>query len=424
VAGVIVLLDVLMLATVRRILIKSGGGFWPIALLLLVPFSFLSQLGTEGALSAFLLALTMLSGYRLLLTPDRKSATLFNLVAALAVLSRLDSIFIVALLWISMTVRLWGAGKRSLQIATLPIFVVLWGAYLASNRIYFHLWQPISGMLKSQSGVAHRLGSNLPHTAVLSLTIILVSGIGLAWKRRDLFFRAIELPFAAGVVCHAFYIAFKMSSETRWSWYYTSWMLLAGVMFARFSAVLLEKRRWMAVSLGSLCTLAMVGLWFRIDYQIDYKTLAEADSALAFHRVVEEQFGIHRALAFDQPGRLAYYSNVQIIPLDGLMGDRQFQSDLVTMGIEEYVRVNRIDGLIGPGIPLSNAYHDQMCDKIYLSSVSFQCIPSVKEPGRFDISGASIYARVPAAYAGTLALADKNIIWTSRDYVSVWKLHP
>jgi hypothetical protein len=37
------------------------------------------------------------------------------------------------------------------------------------------------------------------------------------------------------VLCHACYIVFRMSDETRWSWYYTSWVLLASLLLARIA---------------------------------------------------------------------------------------------------------------------------------------------------------------------------------------------
>ncbi len=422
VAGVIVLLDALMLLTVRRVLLKTGGDLWPIALLLLVPFCFLTQLGSEGSLSGLFLALGMLSAYRLVAKPSETRAFVFSLVEALAVLSRLDNIFIIALLWISVTAVLWKAGRRWLQIATIPVYAVLWGAYLASNRVYFHIWQPISGMLKVNSGVNHSLGSNLPHVALASFALIVVCGIGLALTKRDLFFRTVEVPFAAGIVCHALYISFRMSGETRWTWYYTSWILLASVMLARISFVILEKRRWLAVPVSVLCVILLALMWVRESYQHVYRRPPEANAARQFYEVVEKQAGVHRALAFDQPGRLAYYSNVQIIPLDGLMGDTQFQTDIATMGVEKYMRVNHIDGFIGPAVPLMDSSYKEVCSKIYLSSVQFECAPAPAEPGLFDISGAIVYSRVPAANAGTLRLSDSELVWTARGYVSVWKL--
>ena len=98
------------------------------------------------------------------------------------------------------------------------MYLVLWGGYIASNFYYFGIFQPISGMVKSHPTLHLRLGSNLPHTAWHMLAIILPCMALLGWKRRDLFFRLVELPFVLGVLCHACYIVFRMSDETRWSW--------------------------------------------------------------------------------------------------------------------------------------------------------------------------------------------------------------
>ena len=43
--------------------------------------------------------------------------------------------------------------------------------------------------------------------------------------------------------------------------------------------------------------------------------------------------GIQNAFVFDEPGYVAYYTDLKIIPLDGLMGDLAFQRDLATKGI-------------------------------------------------------------------------------------------
>ena len=424
VAAVIVIFDALMLFTVRRLLLRLGGDLWPIAFVLLVPFSFVTQLGTEGALSMLLLSLMMLFAYELVQAPDAKKAVLYNLVAALAVLARLDSIFIVSLVWMSVSVALWRVGKRSLQFATTPIYVVLWGSYLASNRIYFHLWEPISGMLKAHGADDHQLGSNLPHTAIAAFAVIVVSFAGLALTKRDLFFTVVEIPFAAGVVCHGLYITFKLSSETRWTWYYTSWVLLAAVMLARFCSVLLQRRRWLVTPLAVLSVLILMFVWVRVSYMHVFKQPPAAALARAFHDEVEVKQGIHRVLAYDQPGRLAYYSNVQVIALDGLMGDMKFQKDIATMGINEYVRVNHIEAFVGPVTPLSALGYQELCTKLFLSTEIFQCTPRRGDPSRFDITGVNVYSRVPAVFAGTLQLPPSQLIWSTDRFVSVWKLTP
>ena len=418
VAGVITLLDVLMLLTVWRTLRTVGGDLWPVALGVLVPFSFLSQLGTEGALSGCMLALLMFTGLRLVRGPGLHEAFWFNLVGALAVLSRLDNIFIVGFVWIEVGWQLRGRA-RLLQLKTLPIYAVLWGAYLATNRVYFGLWQPISGMLKSNSPVDHRLGANLPHSALAALAVILVCGAALAVWRCDLFFRTIELPVAAGVLCHALYITFRMSSETRWSWYYTSWVLLAAVMLARVVALLIEHRRELAAPVGAVCLALLAVLWLRVSYQHVYRGPDRITPA-SFNQQVYKLAGIHRALAYDQPGRLAYYSDVEIIPLDGLMGNLNFQANLTRLGAAGYVAANQIDGFIGPPVPLANSTYQAMCEQVYLSSVSFDCKPA--SGGGYDVSGVKLYARVPAASAGRLRLSDDQIVWQKPDSVAVWRL--
>ena len=421
IAGVIVLLDVMTMLTVRQILRLTGGDLWPVAFLLLLPFSFLSQLGTEGALSGFFLALLMLATYRLVLAPDGMKALLFGLAGALAVLSRLDNIFIVSIVWLAVAIRLW-RGRRSILLSTIPVYGALWGPYLASNRIFFHTWQPISGMLKSNSRVDHAFGSNIPHIGLLAIVMIAGSALVL-WVRTksDLFLQAVEIPFAVGIACHGLYIVFRMSSETRWSWYYTSWILLASVMLARAVSVLLQGRRWLALPFAAGCLLVLVVSWVRVSYRGVYLG-REKNPPASFDDVVYRQAGIHRAFAFDLPGRLAYHSEIEIIPLDGLMGDMKFQTDLAGMGIERWARENHVDGFIGPSVPMDQGRFTEMCSRIYLSTEQFHC-PLLARRGEYGVSGVDIYSRVPAARAGTLPLNDRDIIWTTPGGgVSVWRL--
>ena len=250
VAALLALLDGLMLLTVARLLRRVGGHLWPVAFALLVPFVFGSQLGTEGALSGLFLSLLMITTWRFVSRrPTAANAVMWSSVAAIAVLSRLDNIFIVSWIWLAVYL-LPGAearGRRRLQVLSAAIPVVLWAGYVGSNIVLFHTVQPISGQLKSSGAIHHALGSNLPHTALVALLVLVPSFAVVALLRRDLFFRTVELPFALGVLCHLLYIVFRMSSETRWTWYYTSWMLLAAVLLARACSVLLRERggwRW------------------------------------------------------------------------------------------------------------------------------------------------------------------------------------
>src|SRR6185437_1072756 len=96
VAVVICVCDVLQLWVIARICRAVAGRFYYVAFILAVPFDFLTQLGTEGALSGLLLALTMLCAFRFVARPGRTSAFAFHAAATFSVLSRLDNVFIVA----------------------------------------------------------------------------------------------------------------------------------------------------------------------------------------------------------------------------------------------------------------------------------------------------------------------------------------
>jgi len=423
VAAVVTLLDVLMLLTVRRIDKSVAGDLWIFSFLILIPFSFLSQLGTEGALSGLFLSLLMLTAYQLSEEPTLRNALVFSLVAAIAVLSRLDNIFIVTFVWIAQWLEMGRqaekrAGRRFL-IYMLPIFVGLWGSYLATNWIYFHTIQPISGLLKS-SRVEHSLRGNFPHVAWFALAVIAVCFPIVAVRKRDLFFRVVEIPFALGVLCHFAYIGLRMSSETRWTWYYTSWILLGSILLARAASVVLERQAWLAMPSAVLCVLLMGAAWVRFSYY--YCFVASDVRPPADFNDIYKKAGIRAAFTYDEPGGLAYYSDVKIVPLDGLMGNIDFQHELATKGIRTIAEEEHIDGFIGPPMPLTEGEAKSYCDQFFVSAATLRCVPD--GGGSWQLSSVDVFARVPNVPAGSLALDKNQIVWSRPHVVSVWRIDP
>jgi hypothetical protein len=431
IAAAICLCDLLMLWLVQRILARVADNLWPIAFVLLVPFSFLSQLGTEGALSGCLLAASVLAVYDFVRGPTAVRALLFNLIAALAVLARLDNIFIIGFLWLAVwlaapvTLR---ASIFKLQVFCIPVYLVLWGGYLASNFYYFGIFQPISGMVKSHPTLHLRLGSNLPHTAWHMLAIILPCMALLGWKRRDLFFRLVELPFALGVLCHACYIVFRMSDETRWSWYYTSWVLLASLLLARVTSLLLphlarflgRSRSALALSMAWACLLVLLAGWVKISFLHFYRG---PDSGQPFFlQQVAQSKGLHTAFSFDKPGQIAYYTTIRVIPLDDLMGNMDFQRQLIARGIDRYAADHGVDTFIGPPVPLNGDGYKDFCQAIYLDSMFFHCIQT--GPATWMPVSVDVYARVPHSYVGSLQLHPAQLLWTQPGQVSFWRILP
>jgi hypothetical protein len=424
IAVLITVLDVMMLWTVRRLTKQVAGDFWIVSFVLLIPFCFQTQLGTEGGLSGVFLALLMFHAYAMSGDPTVRTALLFNLEAALAVLSRLDNIFIVGFVWVAIWIWLVREGNeagRRLQLMMLPIYGVLWGAYLGSNWIYFHTLQPISGILKSNSAVTHALKDHFPHTALLAMAVILVSFPVVAMRRRDRFFYVVEVPFLLGVLFHGAYIVLRMSSETRWTWYYTSWILLGAVLLARAGSVLLEQRRWLAVPISALVVVFLAAAWVKLSYKRCYLA-PDLRPPASFNEVVFKQAGIRGAFVFDEPGALAYYSDIKVVPLDGLMGNVAFQHDLGTKGINALAAQYHIDAFIGPSVPFDEAGEKNYCDQIFLSAIELHCSPD--GPDRWQVTSADVYSRVPSAAAGRLQLDKDQIVWSEKDRVTVWRITP
>ena len=414
---VIALFDVATLFAVAALLRRVGKNMWPVAFAMLIPFCFLTYVGTEGALSGVCLALMMLAAWKVCVRPSGRAAGLYTLCYTLAVLSRLDNIFVVSCVFVGVWMALgrMGSGRRFL-VAALPIPLIFWGGYVGSNWVYFHTIEPISGMLKSH-GQAHSLGSNLPHTGVVPLIVITLCLPLMALRQRDLFFRAVELPMAVGVYVHACYIVFLMSSETRWPWYYTSWILLASILLARVSALVLRDRRSVAVGISAACFIFLCALWYKLDYLHYYKMPRLFDIG-NFNKVAARE-GIKTLIVYDKPGALAYYSTVKIVPMDGLMGDLNFQHELATAGIGDFIVKNDIDAFAGPPTSGGSGTEAEECGVMLLYAVRFHCSGKDGEGG-VRIDSVDIFARLPPTFAGTIPLPQAEAI--SSDYATMWRL--
>jgi hypothetical protein len=446
IAALIVALNIGVLALAARLLRRLHCPSW-VAWTILIPFLFGLQLGTESSLSAFLLAAMLLALWMFFHRPGWGTGFQFHLFAALAVLARLDSIFVVAFVWIAVLV--WCIQQRRngetlalrIQLGFIPLYAILWGAYLASNLFWFHILMPISGLLKSNNAHDHRLGHNLPHTALLALAICALSLLILWRKRPGRWLHYVELPFFAGILVHAGYITLRMTSETRWTWYYVSWALLAALLASRaadclFQAVRQHSRRGESQSANTFSAIAMalavllsVALFFRMGWKHSQMEVAE-DSMIPALRQAAENAHLQRLLAYDQPGGMAYFTRLSIVPLDGLMADRAFQAELAQRGIADFIQRDRMDGFVGPPVPFGVWGRDTYCGHLFLESTRYTCEPWSRgkdgEP-QWMITGVEVYSRLPLAPAGYVPLPPSSIVWTGKNYVTVWKIdgaHP
>ncbi len=424
VAALIVLLNLATLWLAQRLLHKLGTEAW-IAWTILLPFLFGLQLGTESSLSAAMLAALLLALHAWMESPSGTAAFLFNAAAMLAVLCRLDSIFIIASIWFA--ALLWAtrqSDRRPLRwhLQCIPVYIFFWGGYLLTNLVWFHNIVPISGLLKSSNNWDHRFGHNLPHTALIALVLAAMSLLILWRRQRDRWLLYVELPFFVGVLLHAAYITLRMTSETRWTWYYTSWALLAALMSARATACLLRTQhgsrtpRLLATACAALLSLALFQHYGWHHSKLQSLPLPPVQ----FEQTLEAQDHIQRVLAYDQPGAMAYYSNISVVPIDGLMGNLDFQRELAHQGLQEFLHREKIEAFVGPPVPLDAWGKRTYCDQIFLESTRFTCAPIGH--GLWTITGVEVYARRPFQPAGFLALSPAQILWNQPNYVAVWRI--
>jgi len=441
VAALIVALNIVVLLVVAKLLRPLQAPAW-IAWTILIPFLFGLQLGTESSLSAAFLATTLLALFGFFWRPSWTTGLAFNLLAALAVLTRLDSIFVVGCIWIA--VLLWSLREKQrnalavrIHLAFIPLYAVLWGAYLASNLHWFHILMPISGLLKSSNGHDHLLGRNLPHTALLSLAICALSVLILWRRQNDRWFQFAELPFFIGIVLHGAYITLRMTGETRWTWYYASWALLASLTASRAAMCLFRMasdRAGARPQISVAATIRSLGIFFAVllsvmlFYKMGWKHSREQvaeNTTIPVMRQVMDTDNIHRLLAYDQPGGMAYFTSLSVVPLDGLMADRKFQTVLAEHGVNEFIQRDQIDGFAGPTVPFDQWGKDTYCDHLFLESTKYTCEPWTAGPNgepQWMITGVEVYSRLPLAPAGYIPLPPSNIIWTGKNYVTIWRI--
>jgi hypothetical protein len=217
-----------------------------------------------------------------------------------------------------------------------------------------------------------------------------------------------------------------MSGETRWSWYYTSWILLASLLLARVTAVMLRlvpsqrKRSLLATSLAWVCLLVVAAAWVKVSFLGMYRRPVSVQPAL--YDQVAKTKGLHTAFSFDKPGYIAYYSSIRVITLDNLMGSMAFERELVSEGVNSYASNRGVDTFIGPPVPLDWAGYNSFCQKLYLDSVLFHCA-QINSEEWMPVS-VDVYSRIPHAYVGTLQLDPKQLLWTMKEQVSFWRIVP
>jgi len=305
--------------------------------------------------SAFLLViiwLIVLSIRKNLLSSRKLSDSIFlGCLLALLFLVRLDSIFIVFVFLLYQTIY---AFKAKFKLSNLKpvlvsggIFTLLTAPYLLLNRLYFGSIIPVSGLSKlthDSSITANfsktvmffitRLTNKLHLPVIMFIAIIIILFILFSWLCMQPKIRTILKDSCRGGVLPAMVIGtlarglFLMAFSTEYAtvpWYwvpeYLTFFLLIGVSITML--VRLLNRTWLNNSWFLLVATLIISFtgfrYLRADARLYQQSNRVIYDCAAW---AKENIQSGKLFAMVDSGIFAFFSNFDVIPLNGLITDR------------------------------------------------------------------------------------------------------
>jgi hypothetical protein len=345
-----------------------GLRYWPCGLAVVAAY----LLGTGVyASEAHVNALMLISGIAVLWNVLERTTMLpwflSGVVFGVALLARLDNVFVVfALIGFAILHDGWQdrrlIARRTIATAAGGALVVL--PYLAYNYAAFGHAMPISGSIKSIFPTMLVDFSNLGEMGRLAAPfglVALFTGLVLDHDSRR---RVVWFGLGAGVVLHAFYVIAYTDHYTFWAWYYVSAVIAAGLTGSywaewvadRARILVPEKITYVLVSLAIIVLLSLgaARAWLKGIGPIDLGPI-QVDMQINKYRWPDEAAHWMKknlpadsiVLAFDYPGAVAFYSDLQIFPIDGLVNDYDYNDELLALGINRYACEHSIDFYFG-----------------------------------------------------------------------------
>jgi hypothetical protein len=117
--------------------------------------------------------------------------------------------------------------------------------------------------------------------------------------------------------------------------------------------------------LGFLALGGLLLAWFPLTYKTFGHIIPNA-LANGYQQNLSTRLRLKTVIAFDKPGRMAFFTDVRVLPLDGLMGDLHFQEEIASKGIAAFDAEHDVTAFVGPPQPLNAASKALMCDAVYL----------------------------------------------------------
>lgn len=290
----------------------------------------------------------------------------FSVVLALLCLSRLDlTIFFCAPLAISLYFE---KNKHLLNkerfLFVVRIFlpaVVAIGLYMLSNVYNFGNPKPISGNLKSSFPHVHvqlQLLQSVNLYAILMLSILSIGYLTLFRKNEKNTSFLIALSCAAILMVMNF-VLFQKWAKSITTWYFFTPLLLSSFVFSVCGVHLSQRLK---IDKMVIPLFALVSLFF------SYKIIGVANTASFFDARREPVIQFladqpkEKIFAYTDNGKFSYWSGKQIINLDGLINNFEYQEYLRDKNLSAYFKLKNVDYVMGGYFKIDlqhSPYHDE-----------------------------------------------------------------
>ena len=333
----------------------TWGEMLAVAFLTLVFFSLGTLYLTEAHLNLFCIALLL----NLLTKIKTVDGWTLGLAASLVFLSRLDNVFVLLFLGLYCLTSSERPKIKDL-LKAIGVCTLLLGSYLFYNYVEFGNVIPVSGRIKSNFPYAE--GSLLGNKwGSLFFGFNLVYAVMLLFCKVD--FRKLKLYFVLGALLQLVYNLYFQSQIGQW--YFVMQMLAVAFMASDIWELLFSKYTKQNFStlkligglvlVGGLSGVAFLkastnlSLGYNIDGSHEAIKVVQADRIQSLAEDLKKILPPgSRVFTYDMPGKLAIYSDLEIVPADGLVADESYFDKIKTLPFEEFLKENKIDYVLLP----------------------------------------------------------------------------
>lgn len=352
----------------RRVSKVVSEDHWLIGVVMLAIYSFGTGIyGSEAHLNTVTLLMAVYYSFVAFREDTWPAWLKAGFVSGLCVLARLDNIFVIGSLFSLILLSRQARDVETVLRRALPValsFSCIVVPYLLYNYFSYGHLVPISGTIKSTfpvvTGNINSLGRFGQGTSVFGLLSVLLSFDRGLNRQQSTLLRT----FGIGVLLHASYVVLYTDHYTFWPWYYVSGVVnmafLSGAILHRVTSILRRfTSQGCSLQMSNLVValLVLVGItrgWLKAcgpnsigPVRIPQINQCRWPDELAIW-MRESIPGGNTVFVYDWPGAMAYYSGLQILPMDGLMNDFNYNDALVDQGINEYLCTNNVHYFFGP----------------------------------------------------------------------------